>query len=1033
MKNLPSNPNSVESGLLAGCHLFLSLLAIIGAFVPGPVIATEKAKPDIVVVLCDDLNPFYTGFAGDPDAETPNLDALAAESVVFTQCYTASPVCMSSRTAIVTGLYPHNTGAWGNANELFVPPTLTSLFSDFKATGYATSVIGKTHWFAGRGFRSQFDSLDDYYKGIGVDHIREVATTFSSRNGKGRYQDFLQEIGKFEAQSADLTERLATNQYVARKSLLKPDESCDWMMTDLALEYFSNAPTDEPFAMMVGFSNPHSPFDPAGKYADLYDPESLHLRANVSPFKKYSTDYDLAEIRKARAAYLGKISFLDDLLGKLVTALKERGNWDNTVLVFTADHGMAVGEHRNIAKGQFWEEVSRVPMVMRIPGITAEGISSDALCQTIDLYPTLIELAGGVTSPHVLGRSLAPIIAGKTDSVRDAVFSEIQHDGILDYMVRTNRYKWFTDKGRESLYDLGDDPFEQTNLIGLEEHHKVSAQMRDRLRTFLMTEQVNHAAGYEPMAERVKKANESRSPNVLQTNSSAPIETIYSNDTTHIFSCLRPEVRRESAFTDELLAKSITEAAGVDAHFLQPGLGWIPWWKSEIYSPAEHYRWLQETHGVKGVDKIGQYLLDGGDMLETLVKTCATIGAKPFLSFRLNDGHHTRDLVETLERGRPKQTMSRHYWDNYERFRIGSDLENWDEAVFDWAIPEVRDHKFALIEEACANYDLAGLELDFLRHWVRFKSDLPEEERREITTNFVRRIREMLDRTAATRNLPPRQLCIRVPANPNVRPEQGIDLAALVEAGVEMINLSNSYFTWQDDSVAAARMEAGKDVSIFLEMTHCTMTGKATNGSGTQPFLRTTDEQFYTTATMAYEQGATGVSLFNFPYYRYHVTDDIGPFHEPPFHVIPKLKDRDFLSRQTPSYFLSSGRKDRILGERTLPAIMNRREDYVFEMPVSQTMDITTDGILRLRSDENIEDREFKVLCGDHVLEEIEFVDKPLPHSYDDAWLGTAENTRCFSLPKEALDGKEAVSITIRVLAGIRVRLIYMDLTFPKT
>lgn len=515
MKNFPSNRNSVERGLLAGCHLFLSLLAIMGAFVPGPVIATEKAKPDIVVVLCDDLNPFYTGFAGDPDAMTPNLDALAAESVVFTQCYTASPVCMSSRTAIVTGLYPHNTGAWGNANELFVPPKLTSLFSDLKATGYATSVIGKTHWFAGRGFRSQFDSLDDYYEGIGVDHIREVATTFSSRNGKGRYQDFLQEIGKFEAQSADLTERLATNQYVARKSLLKPDESCDWMMTDLALKYFSNAPTDEPFAMMVGFSNPHSPFDPAGKYADLYEPESLHLRANVSPFKKYGTDYDLAEIRKARAAYLGKISFIDDLLGKLVTAIKERGNWDNTVLVFTADHGMAVGEHRNIAKGQFWEEVSRVPMVMRIPGITAEGMSSDALCQTIDLYPTLIELAGGVTAPHVLGRSLAPIIAGETDSVRDAVFSEIQHDGILDYMVRTDRYKWFTDKGREELYDLGDDPFEQTNLIDLEEHHKVSDQMRDRLRTFLMTEQVNHAAGYEPMAERVKKANESRPPNVV--------------------------------------------------------------------------------------------------------------------------------------------------------------------------------------------------------------------------------------------------------------------------------------------------------------------------------------------------------------------------------------------------------------------------------------------------------------------------------------------------------------------------------------
>jgi len=518
---------------------------------------------------------------------------------------------------------------------------------------------------------------------------------------------------------------------------------------------------------------------------------------------------------------------------------------------------------------------------------------------------------------------------------------------------------------------------------------------------------------------------------VARADWAAPIETIYSNDTTHIFSCLRPGKRRATTFTDELFTGSITEAAGVDAHFLQPGLGWIPWWKSQIYSAADHYKWLRETHGVKGVDKIGQYMLEGGDLLETLVKTCSVIGVKPFLSFRLNDGHHVGDLAKALKEGHPTAKMSRHYWDNYERFRIGSDFENWDEAVFDWAIPEVRDHKFALIEEACANYDIAGLELDFLRHWVRFKSDLPEEERREITTDFVRRVREMLDRTTTTRDLPPRQLCIRVPANPEVRPEQGVDLAALVDAGVEMINLSNSYFTWQDDSVAAARREVGDNVSIYLEMTHCTMTGKATNGSGTQPFLRTTDEQFYTTTRMAHEQGATGVSLFNFPYYRYHVTEDIGPFHEPPFHILAKLKDRDILSQQVPSYFLSSGRKDRILGERTLPVIMNRREDYVFEMPVSQTMKVASNGILRLRSDEVISDRELEVLCSETVLKEIEFIKKPLPHPYDETWLGTAEDTRCFAFPNESLDGGATVPITIRVLAGIRVRLIYLDLTFP--
>ncbi|MEM1295276.1 MAG: hypothetical protein AAGH89_07915 [Verrucomicrobiota bacterium] len=409
-----------------------------------------------------------------------------------------------------------------------------------------------------------------------------------------------------------------------------------------------------------------------------------------------------------------------------------------------------------------------------------------------------------------------------------------------------------------------------------------------------------------------------------------PIRTIYSNDTTHIFSCLRPEQRREQDFTDDLLAKSITEAAGVDAHFLQPGLGWVPWWKSDIYSAADHYEWLQRNHGVKGVSKIGHYLLKGGDMLDTLVKTCQTHKITPFLSFRLNDGHHTRDLAEALERGRPTSNMSRHYWENYENFRIGPDLENWSEAVFDWSIPDVREHKFALIEEACANYDVAGLELDFLRHWVRFGPETPLDERSAITTEFVARIRKMLDRTATERGLPRRRLCVRVPAKQTVRPDQGIDLARLSQVGVDMANLSYSYFTWQDDSVAKAREEVGDGVALYPEMTHCTMTGRATAGSGTQPFLRTTDEQFYTTAQLGYEQGATGVSLFNFPYYRYHVTDTIGPFHEPPFHVLPRLKDREFLKQQKPWYFLSSGRNDRILVDRTLPTILKRNQPHDF-------------------------------------------------------------------------------------------------------
>ncbi len=507
-----------------------------------------------------------------------------------------------------------------------------------------------------------------------------------------------------------------------------------------------------------------------------------------------------------------------------------------------------------------------------------------------------------------------------------------------------------------------------------------------------------------------------------------PFRTIYSNDTTHILSCKMPWRNTRDPFTDADLAHSITEAAGVDAHFLQPGLGWIPWWKSKLYSPEEHYtEFLQKEHGHRSVNKLGRYLLEGGDLLETLVRTCREIGVAPFLSFRLNDGHHVRELKGALEKGQPSAGMSRFYWENYKRYRIGSDPVNWDEGVFDWAIPEVRDHMFSLIKEACGNYDLAGLELDFLRHWVRFGPGTPQERRREITSEFVVRIRTMLDETAVARGLPRRWLCIRVPAKAAIRPLQGIDLLSLTAAGVDMVNLSYSYFTYQDDSVRQARKEAGDSVAIYAEMTHCTMTGTATAGSGTQPFLRTTDAQFYTTAQLAYEQGANGVSLFNFPYYRYHVTDTIGPFHEPPFQVLPKLKDRSFLGEQTSSYFITQARRDEVLGERLLPAILDRTLPGKFSFEISREYPPTQDGILRLRSDEDISDREIEVRCGGQVLTRIPFVEQPIPHPYAGCWLGTDAEHACFAFPA-SLAGSGSSEVEIMVKKGIRVKLIYLDL-----
>lgn len=510
--------------------------------------------------------------------------------------------------------------------------------------------------------------------------------------------------------------------------------------------------------------------------------------------------------------------------------------------------------------------------------------------------------------------------------------------------------------------------------------------------------------------------------------SAGPPLVFYSNDTTHITSCESPYHTAREGFSDERLRASIREAAGVDAHLLQPGLGWIPWWKSTRYSPADHYRTFLGEFGIDKPNSYGRYLLAGGDLVATFIDECRATGVKAIVSYRLNDGHHVRDLAKALEERKPSQGMSRFYWENYERFRLGSDTADWSQGVFDWTHPEVPAEKLALIRELCESYPLDGIELDFLRHWVRFRPEETSlEQRRSITTEFVRAVRVALDKAEAADGRE-RSLCIRVPAQLALHDEQGIHLPDLAIAGVDVVTLSWSYFTLQDDSVRAVKALI-PDTPVLVEMTHTTLTGKALGGSGTQPYLRTTDEQFYTTAHLAYEQGAAGVSLFNFPYYRAHVTPEIGPFDEPPFHVLPKLRDREFLAKQAQWYFLTAARKDVVLRDLPLPALLQRNQPQEFNLEMAPVEGVHRDGILRLRSDESIADREIEVRLNGALLGPASFVAKPLPHPYE-AWLGTAADTRAFQCPIDAVKrGRNEVSVTVK--SGIRVRVVYLEVTLP--
>ncbi len=506
----------------------------------------------------------------------------------------------------------------------------------------------------------------------------------------------------------------------------------------------------------------------------------------------------------------------------------------------------------------------------------------------------------------------------------------------------------------------------------------------------------------------------------------APFKTLYSNDTTNITSCASPYHQRGEPFTDERLRATIDEAKGVDAHLLQPGLGWIPWWQSDIYPSEEHYGFYQREYGIKP-NSFGRYLLDGGDIVRTFVEHCRKVGVAPFISYRLNDGHMVRELEKALQRGVPSQNMSRFYWDNYQKYRLGSDANDWSQGVFNWVYPEVRDHKLAFIREICGKYEIAGLELDFMRHPDYFRvQETTGPERRTIMTDFVRRAREILDRTARPGQY--RWLCVRVPALLEAHDAPGIDLAGFVRAGVDMVNLSSSYFTCQATDLPRVR-KLLPDTPLYLEMTHTPMTGKALSGSGTQVYQRTTDQQFYTTAHLAYAQGADGVSLFNFVYYREHQLPEMGPFHEPPFHVLPRLADRDWLARQPQWYFLAAIRNKSRDRTRRLQATVQPNASRRFALEMAPTEHQHRDGVLRLMTAEPADPAAWQVSLNGVALKPTAFVRKPIEHPYE-GYLGEPEQYACFACPRSAVR-----SGTNEILVGLTQSeprlLIYIDVVLP--
>jgi len=405
----------------------------------------------------------------------------------------------------------------------------------------------------------------------------------------------------------------------------------------------------------------------------------------------------------------------------------------------------------------------------------------------------------------------------------------------------------------------------------------------------------------------------------------APPRVLYSNDATNLLNSPHPALR--SASIPQRLHASIDEAADADAHLLQPGNGWVPWWTSASYPADEHYRWFQEISG-RNPDPIGRYMMAGGDLVQEFVEHCRSRAIRPFVSLRLNDYHGAEgwDILRALMRGEGRgetfpvslgalASQSRALLERSD-LQLHPDPENYLAAspeerqrflaepsqrirlrtarIWNWAHPEVPASRLTFIRELAEGYDLDGLELDFMR-WSSFfrLNETSSAQRSAIMLEFVQQVRAILDSTAGSGAR--RLLGVRVPSRISGHDPLGIDLPSWVAAGVDFVTLSCHYVTEQQTDLVAIR-KLIPDTPVYLELTFASSRQQA--GAGYRP---TSPEQLQTAAHLAYTRGAAGVSLFNFAYYRTLATVR----EEPPFEVIRRLKNPEWLAAQPQHYFLS--------------------------------------------------------------------------------------------------------------------------------
>jgi choline-sulfatase len=468
--------------------LFFDLCVIVLAFVGALTSAHAAERPNVLFIISDDLNNFL-GCYGNERAKTPNIDELATRGVRFNRAYCQYPLCGPSRNSMLTGLYPNSTGILNNG-QIFrqTIPSQISLPQAFRKAGYFVARLGKLYHYGvpksiGTDGHDDPASWELEMNPAGVDRLEEMTHTFSLKRGEFGGTPSWYASPKGDAEHTDGL--LAAN--------------AEWVLERCARQ------KDRPFFLAVGFFRPHTPYVAPKQYFDLYPVAEMPL---VTGIEKDQADVPPAALasyrqrsrftedlrRQSAQAYYASISFMDAQVGRIVKSLDRFGLSDNTIIVFTSDHGYHIGEHGLWQKMSIFEESARVPLLIVAPGVGKKDVRAETPVGLIDLYPTLTELCG-VEAPHNLqGQSLVPILKDANVEGRGWALSQVNRNRgassakgkrFSGYSLRTPRWRYTEwDEGHEGreLYDHETDPKELTNLADDQAHASTIAELSKQLR-----------------------------------------------------------------------------------------------------------------------------------------------------------------------------------------------------------------------------------------------------------------------------------------------------------------------------------------------------------------------------------------------------------------------------------------------------------------------------------------------------------------------------------------------------------------------